>query len=90
MIDVKEAVKIATNYAKDIFPEGTFDQLTLEEVELDENGPFWNVTLGMGKIIQDSPFDILSGKGAKLIVKYKVFKIHGETGKVHSVKIRKE
>ena len=90
MIDVKDAVKIAINYAKDIFPEEQFDKLTLEEVELEENELFWHVTLGMGKIVQDSPFDILSGKGAKLIVKYKVFKIHRETGQVHSMKMRKE
>jgi hypothetical protein len=93
MIDVKEAVKIAINYAKDIFSEEKFDKITLEEVELEENELFWHVTLGMGKIVLDSPFgalDVLAGKPAKLAVKYKIFKIHRETGQVHSVKMRKE
>jgi len=52
MIDVKQAVKIATDFAKEIFPGENFSQLSLEEVELDENGPFWYVTLGLGKIVQ--------------------------------------
>ncbi len=88
MIDVKEAVKIAINYANEIFPDEKFDKISLEEVELDDKRPFWYVTLGMGKFVQDSPFDIMSGKGAKLVVKYKVFKIHRETGQVHSMKMR--
>jgi hypothetical protein len=90
MIDVKQAVKIATDFAKEIFSDQNFSQVTLEEVELDETGRYWFVTLGMGKIVQDSPFDVLSGKGTKLVVKYKVFKINSTTGQVQSVKIRQE
>jgi hypothetical protein len=89
MIDVKDAVRIAINYAREIFPDDQFDKFTLEEVELDDKRPFWYITLGMGKVVQESPLELLSG-GTKLAVKYKVFKIHRETGQVHSVKMRKE
>ena len=59
MIDVKEAVKIAINYANEIFLDEKFDKISLEEVELDDKRPFWYVTLGLGKLVQDSPFGVL-------------------------------
>ena len=90
MIDVKEAVKIATNFARDMFSSEGFSQITLEEIELAQDEPFWYITLGLGKIIQPETFDILSGKGAKLITKYKVFKVHQVSRQVFSMKIRKE
>jgi hypothetical protein len=88
MIDVKQAVKIATDYAKELFSDQKFEQITLEEVELDEDAHFWNVTLGMGKIVHESPFGILAGVQGKLMIKYKVVKINAATGSVQSVKIR--
>ena len=90
MIDVKQAVKIAVDYAKDILSGEKIDQITLEEVELAQAEPFWYVTLGISKIVQVNPFEVLTGKGAHLQTKYKIFKIHRDSGEVYSMKIRKE
>ncbi|ODS29889.1 MAG: hypothetical protein SCARUB_05011 [Candidatus Scalindua rubra] len=40
MIDVKEATKLATEYFTDLFEE-KYSDLTLEEVEISEDGKFW-------------------------------------------------
>jgi hypothetical protein len=89
MIDVKDAVKIAMDFVKNIYTGEKFDRVTLEEVELSDDSPFWYVTLGLGQVIQTDPFAVLSG-GGKVSVKYKVFTIHRETGEVISMKIRQE
>ena len=45
MIEVKEAVKIAMNYFKEIVPD-KYDYLRLEEVELSDDNKYWFITLG--------------------------------------------
>jgi hypothetical protein len=90
MIDVKEAVKIAIDFTKDILSSENIHQITLEEVELDEAQRFWYITLGIAKIVRESPFAVFEAKGSKLLVKYKILKINRESGEVVSMKIRKE
>jgi len=89
MIDVKEAVKIAMDFVKDVFPEEKFDRITLEEVELSEDSPYWYVTIGLGKVVAEDPFAAFTGR-SKLSVNYKILKIHRDTGKVVSMKMRSE
>lgn len=89
MIDVKEAVKIAMDFVKTVFPEEKFDRITLEEVELSEDSSYWYVTIGLGKIVTEDLFVALAER-SKLLVKYKIFKIHHDTGRVVSMKMRAE
>lgn len=90
MIDVKEAVKRATEFVQTVFEKEKFDQITLEEVELSDDGRLWFVTLGLGKIIVENPFQtIMSGAAGKLSVKYKVFQVNRSSGDVVSMKIWK-
>ena len=50
MIDVKEAVKVAHDYTRELYKDygvGEVDPITLEEVELTDDERFWLITLGM-------------------------------------------
>jgi hypothetical protein len=90
MIDVKQAVKIATDFVNDVLSSEKIDRITFEEVELDEGQSCWYITLGLGTIVKVDPFAVLSGKPSQLHVRYKVFKIDRGSGEVISMKIRKE
>ncbi len=46
MIDVKQSVKIASDYVNQLYGTDQLEQLALEEVELTDNDQFWLVTLG--------------------------------------------
>ena len=89
MIEVKEAVKIATDFVNNVLSEEKFDRITLEEVELSEDSSYWYVTIGLGKIVTEGPFEALAGR-SKLSVKYRIFKIEIKTGRVVSMKMRDE
>jgi hypothetical protein len=90
MIDVKQAVKIATEFVKDVLSSEKIDRITLEEVELDETQSNWYITLAVGTVVRADPFSLLSGKTPELRVRYKVIKINADSGQVISMKIRKE
>jgi hypothetical protein len=54
MIEVKEAVRIAFQYMKEIFFEEQLYDLTLEEIELAEpsdDEPYWLVTVGFTRVL---------------------------------------
>ena len=90
MLDVKEAVKNATEFVQTVLEKEKFDRITLEEVELSEDSHFWYITLGLGKIIVGNAFEtIMAGGTGNLSVKYKMFTIDRETGQVIAMKIRK-
>ena len=90
MIDVKEAVRIAIHFAKELIPTEDFDSITLEEVELAQHEPFWYVTLGFKKQVAADPLMVFTGKTANLIIRYKIFQINRDSGEVISMKIRKD
>ena len=77
MIEAKQAAQIAAKYYEDLVGP-TNAKLQVEEVELDDEGKFWDITLG----IYD-PLVFLPRAN-----EYKIFKISASTGKVHSMKIR--
>jgi hypothetical protein len=99
MIDVKEAVKVAHDYTRELYKDygvGEVDPITLEEVELTDDERFWLITLGMyrselpatttGPVL---PADTIAGRLlAKREREYKIVKIHADSGKVRSMKIR--
>jgi len=80
MIDVKQAVAIASQYLTELFPDKSPANTQLEEVELSEDEKYWFVTLSFTGTIQGV---IPLGKS------YKLFKINADSGQVQSMKIRK-
>ena len=48
-IDVKEAVRLAKEFAKGIYASEKISQLGLEAVERTEDGKYWLVTLGFSR-----------------------------------------
>ncbi len=99
MIDVKEAVKVAHDYTRELYKDygvGEVDPITLEEVELTDDERFWLITLGMYRSELPTttgpalPADAIAGRLlAKREKEYKIVKIHADSGKVRSMKIRK-
>ncbi|MHB1377602.1 MAG: hypothetical protein ACYCXB_09335 [Candidatus Humimicrobiaceae bacterium] len=88
MIDVKEAARISINYFSEIPGYSEYAKSSIiEEVELTEDEKYWLVTLGYKIPINEGPFDIM-GLGVKYSMKYKVFKINADSGKVYSMKIK--
>lgn len=94
MIDVKEAVKVAHNYARELYKDygvGEVDPITLEEVELTDDERFWLITLGLYRSTlptTTSPIEIFAGMTTKREREYRIVKIHSDSGKVRSMKIR--
>jgi hypothetical protein len=86
MLEVKEAVKIATEYIQTLFQERQIPELRLEEVELSPDNQFWEVTLSF---VVREPTAYLSLGDAARTREYKIFRINAETGQVQSMKIRK-
>ncbi len=91
MIDVKQAVKVATEYFVDLYVPNVFNDVQLEEVELTEDENYWLITLSYEKPI--SKTDSLGPIGAMANLAkrergYKIFKIEADTEKAVSMKIR--
>jgi predicted transcriptional regulator len=94
MIDVKRATQIASDYFAELFSDASFTDVRLEEVEkTEEDGtPYWLITLGYTvadtlDASQEGPLS-LSSRLRRPKRQYKIFRIHGETGEVESMKIR--
>lgn len=86
MLDVKEAVRVASEYIQTLFTEKQIPELRLEEVEMSEDGKFWDVTMSF--VVREPTAYLSLGDSAKTR-EYKVFKVNAETGQVQSMKIRK-
>jgi uncharacterized membrane protein YkoI len=80
-ITAKEAVSIATKYYQDVTND--YSGVTIEEVELSEDGNFWLITLGH----RERKGGVMPLYEEKIA--YKSFKIDAETGEVISMKIKK-
>lgn len=84
VIDAKAASAIAKQYYQDIISDDK-SRLTLEEVELSDDGEYWYVTIGV-YTPTTSPVFLTQGFNEKL--EYKMFKIDAHVGKVLSMKMR--
>ena len=80
MIDVKTASKTAYEHFGELY-QGDFDNLSLEEVELSEDGKYWEVILGYSVPGQHS---ITSGSTSR---EFKKLEIDAETGRFVSMKV---
>ena len=85
-IAVKQAVRIALDYFKDLYDTGGLRDIRLEEVELTEDGKFWLVTLGFDRPVPQAIFEAFGAP--KYQREYKVLKIDSSRGEVHGMKIR--
>jgi hypothetical protein len=95
MIDVKEAVKIAVDYLRNLYDSTELKDILLEEVVLSDDEKYWYVTLGFSRKVESmNPWgklglnttEELSNKEYKR--EYKVFQIDTASGQVRSMKIR--
>lgn len=92
MIDVKEAVKIATDYLRQLYEPAELQDILLEEVALSDDEKYWYVTLGFSRPVPSTdPMRVLTENilnQKKYQREYKVFQIDSATGQVRSMKIR--
>jgi hypothetical protein len=88
MINVKEAVKAAHAFARDMYADAELERLQLEEVELSDDERTWHVTLGWTDpaVTGTALPGLLTGPGLPRI--YKTFEVDADTGRVRSMKIR--
>lgn len=90
MIDIKEAVRIASEYLTSLYSAELVRDMLLEEVERSVNESCWLITLGFSRPIPETEvagvIQVLSGKQFKR--EYKVMEIDASTGEVRSMKIR--
>lgn len=102
MIDVKEAVKTARQYANELYEDEDIKHLGLEEVVFDESKKEWQITLGYDsyrvKTIEQTPNSIQVAVGSlfatgniekETLREYKTFRISAEDGKFKGMLIRK-
>jgi len=80
----REAAAAAFQYFKELFSPSEIRSVTLEEVELSEDGKTWLITLG---------YEFLSKSGLTAVfgppkTKYKVFRVDARSGRVVAMKIR--
>jgi hypothetical protein len=89
MLTVKEAVRAAENWIRDLYPEADIRHLRLEEVEFADEG-FWRITLGWAEpaVRQNSLTAALQPDVYALPRVYKTLEVDPETGAVKSMKIR--
>jgi hypothetical protein len=80
MVGVKEAVENAKTFIQDVVGSNEIRRLTLEEVELSEDGKDWLVTLGLAL---NDPFDLLSPEKPEKSVK--LFRVNAASGQVLSM-----
>jgi hypothetical protein len=97
-INVKDAVRIAVEYVRDLYAPEELVDLRLEEVELTEAGTYWFVTLGFSRPELQKQQSQNPGPGGAMIDllrppalerEYKVVKINARSGDVQSMKMRK-
>jgi hypothetical protein len=87
MISVKQAVRNAAIFLREMYESSAIGDVRLEEVELSDDQQEWHVTLSFAPsdaVTQESPFSEL----LSLPRQYKVIAVSAETGDVRSMKIR--
>jgi hypothetical protein len=84
MIPVKEAVKRAMVFLAELQEANPPEDVTIEEVELSNDGLFWLITISF--FPSGSSIAALTGK--KPFKQYKIFRVDAESGEVISMKMR--
>ena len=90
-MDVRDAIAKAKEYLTFVYADEDISNVGLEEVEFDESGLKWNVTLGFyrpwSRPSRNALAETLQSLGAPRR-SYKVLRIDDRDGKVESVKGR--
>ena len=98
-IDVKQAVKLAKEFATGLYESEKISRLGLEAVERTEDGKYWVVTLGFSRPwsfskarkqdIFKSPLEqaLDSSRQPQLDREYKVFRVDSQSGDVVSMEM---
>lgn len=81
-ITALEAAEKAKEYYNQV--SGYGQDITVEEVELDEEGKYWLITLG----IHSQSSVTLRAQGIEKLTSYKQFQVDTVTGEVKSMRIR--
>lgn len=100
-IDVKEAVRLAKEFAAGIYANEKITHLGLEAVERTEDGTYWLVTLGFSRPWSRKPQkqDVVKSlreqiqgvsREPKLGREYKVFRVDAQSGAVVSMEMFSE
>ena len=88
-IGVKDAVRIAAEYVRDLFSDERIEDLRLEEVETSDDGENWFITLGFSRPELRRDSQPLIERLRPLEREYRQVHILAKTGDVRSVKIRR-
>jgi hypothetical protein len=86
MVTVKEAVKSATQFFAEMFPNA--QDVQLEEVDLSDSPPLWNITLSFELPASSTRSALAAVMGNPNRI-YKLIEVDTETGEPRSIKIRK-
>ena len=81
---VKQAVKAAVEFLRDVQEGSTPEDVSVEEVELSDQDATWRITLGYSP--PGSSINKLTGK--EVYRQFKIFQVDAQTGEVISMKIR--
>lgn len=85
MLTVKEAVQTAMDLLKDLYDTRKFEDILLEEVQMDADGRHWQVTIGFSrKALSENVMEAIGSK--KYIRSQKTFSIDGNSGHLLSMK----
>jgi len=85
MLTVKQAVQTAMDILKDLYDTRKFEDILLEEVDMDEDGRHWQVTVGFSrKALSENVMEAIGSK--KYIRSRKIFNIDAKSGNLVSMK----
>ncbi len=85
MLTVKEAVSTAMALLEDLYDLRKFEDILLEEVEVDQTSGHWQVTVGFSrKALSENVMEAIGSK--KYIRSRKVFYIHMDSGELIAMK----
>jgi len=85
MLTVKDAVHTAMDLLRDLYDTSNFEDILLEEVEVDKDSGHWRVTVGFSrKALSENVMEAIGSR--KYIRSRKIFSIHSKSGELISVK----
>ena len=87
-MDVKQAVQTAKQHIADIFADESIMNVGLEEVEFNESGSVWEVTIGFSRSWGRPGDNIVRALGGDMARTFKTVRIEDESGRVESIKHR--
>ena len=94
-VSVKDAVRIAVQYVRDLLSDESLSDLRLEEVERSESGDHWLITVGFSRPEPQQSISPITNsiaerlRGRVLNREYRIVKVLAGSGEVQWMKIRK-